>query len=156
MPARRVFEAVLWILHTGAQWSFLPQCYPNYKTVHRRFQAWVRTGVLEDVLKDLADEAKQRGLFDGSKAYVDASFARAKGGDAGVGNTKAGKGVKIMAIVDRCGLPLSLSTHPANPHESTLVQLSLDLAFAEDEPANLIGDKAWPRAGCHEGPTKAN
>ena len=60
-----------------------------------------------------------------------------------MGKTKAGKGVKIMAIVDRCGLPLSLSTHPANPHESTLVQLSLDLAFAEDEPAHLIGDKAY-------------
>ena len=142
-PARRVFEAVLWILHTGAQWSFLPQCCPNYKTVHRRFQAWARTGVIEAVLEDLAGEAKQRGLFDGSEAYVDASFARAKGGGAGVGNTKAGKGVKIMAIVDRCGLPLSLSTHPANPHESTLVQLSLDLAFGEDEPANLIGDKAY-------------
>ena len=93
VPARRVFEAVLWILHTGAQWSFLPQHYPNYKTVHRRFQTWVRTGVLERVLRDLAGEARQRGLFDGTEACVDASFARAKGGGAGVGNTKAGKGV---------------------------------------------------------------
>lgn len=143
VPARRVFEAVLWILHTGAQWSLLPQCYPNYKTVHRRFQTWVRTGVLERVLKDLAGEAKQRGLFDGTEAYVDASFARAKGGGPGVGNTKAGKGVKVMAIVDRCGLPLSLSTHPANPHESTLVQLSLDLKFTDETPANLVGDKAY-------------
>ncbi len=73
VPARHVFEAVLWILHTGAQWSFLPECYPNYKTVHRTFQTWVRTGVLERVLRDLAGEARQRGLFD---AYVDASFAR--------------------------------------------------------------------------------
>ncbi len=78
--------------------------------------------MLDAVLEDLAGEAKQRGLFDGSEAYVDASFARAKGGGAGVGITKAGKDVKIMAIVDRCGLPLSLSTHPANPHESTLVR----------------------------------
>jgi hypothetical protein len=34
-----VLEAVLWILNTGAQWHMPPQCYPNYKTVHRRFQA---------------------------------------------------------------------------------------------------------------------
>jgi hypothetical protein len=25
-------------LNTGAQWHMLPQSYPNYKTVHRRFQ----------------------------------------------------------------------------------------------------------------------
>jgi transposase len=35
-----VLEAVLWILNTGAQWHMLPQSYPNYKTVHRRFQTW--------------------------------------------------------------------------------------------------------------------
>ena len=68
-PVRRVFEAVLWILHTGAQWSFLPQCYPNYKTVHRRFQTWVRTGVLDRVLEDLVGEANQLDLFDESEAY---------------------------------------------------------------------------------------
>ena len=33
-----VLDAVLWILNTGAQWHMLPQSYPNYKTVHRRFQ----------------------------------------------------------------------------------------------------------------------
>ena len=26
--------------NTGAQWHMLPQSYPNYKTVHRRFQTW--------------------------------------------------------------------------------------------------------------------
>ena len=40
IPTRRVLEAVLWILNTGAQWHMLPQSYPNYKTVHRRFQTW--------------------------------------------------------------------------------------------------------------------
>ena len=37
IPTRHVLEAVLWILNTGAQWHMLPQSYPNYKTVHRRF-----------------------------------------------------------------------------------------------------------------------
>jgi hypothetical protein len=39
-----------------------------------------------------------------------------------IGNTKCGKGVKIMAIVDRAGLPLSVSTHAASHHEVKLVQ----------------------------------
>ena len=41
IPTRRVLEAVLWILNTGAQWHMLPQSYPNYKTMHRRFQTWL-------------------------------------------------------------------------------------------------------------------
>src|SRR5215831_15073812 len=52
VPARLVLEAVLWILNTGAQWHMLPQCYPNYKTVHRRFQAWCRSEVLRRILTD--------------------------------------------------------------------------------------------------------
>jgi hypothetical protein len=42
---------------------------------------------------------------------------RAKSGGAEIGPTKRGKGMKIMAIVDRHGLPLSVSTHAANHHE---------------------------------------
>ena len=48
-----------------------------------------------------------------------------------------------MAIVDRNGLPLSVSTHAANHHEVTLVQLSFDFYMIEAKPENLIGDKAY-------------
>jgi transposase len=33
----------------------LPQCYPNYKTVHRRFQHWCEREILRAVLADLAN-----------------------------------------------------------------------------------------------------
>ena len=132
----------MWILKTGAQWHMMPQCHPNYKTVHRRFQKWCRTGVLDRALRDLAGELRDSGRIDGSEAFIDASFARAKGGGPGVGLTKVGKGMKIMAIADRSGLPLSVSVHAANHHETKLAQLSLDLCLC-GEPANLIGDKAY-------------
>ena len=76
VPARRVLEAVLWILKTRAQWHRLPQCYPNYKTVHRRFKTGCRNGVLADLLQDLASEPQKVGVIDGSEAFIDASFAR--------------------------------------------------------------------------------
>jgi IS5 family transposase len=57
--------------------------------------------------------------------------------------TRHGKGVKIMAIVDRNGLPLSVSTHAANHHEVTLVQLSFDFYMIEAKPEKLIGDKTY-------------
>jgi transposase len=48
-----------------------------------------------------------------------------------------------MAIVDRHGLPLAVSTHAANHQEVTLVQLSFDFYIIEAKPENLIGDRAY-------------
>jgi transposase len=143
IPARKVLEAVLWILNTGAQWHMLPQCYPNYKTVHRRFQNWCRNDVLREVMTDLANTLRDEGALDESECFIDATFSSAKGGGEEIGPTKRGKGVKIMAIVDRHGLPLAVSTHAANHHEVTLVQLSFDFYMIEAKPENLIGDRAY-------------
>jgi transposase len=121
----------------------LPQCYPNYKTVHRRFQHWCRNEVLGEVMTDLANTLRDEGALDESECFIDATFASAKGGGAEIGPTKRGKGVKIMAIVDRHGLPLAVSTHAANHHEVTLVQLSFEFYMIEAKPENLIGDRAY-------------
>ena len=143
IPTRRVLEAVLWILNTGAQWHMLPQSYPNYKTVHRRFQTWCSNEVLRRVLTDVANELRYKGVLDEEEGFIDATFALAKGGGAEIGPNKRGKGMKIMAIVDRHGLPLSVSTHAANHHEVRLVQLCFDFYMIEAKPENLIGDRAY-------------
>src|SRR3954469_23054735 len=130
VSTRQVLEGTLWILNTGAQWHMLPQCYPNYKTVHRRFQTWCRSEVLPGILMDIANELRERGVLDEAECFIDATFVMAKGGGAEVGPTKRGKGMKIMAIVDRHGLPLSVSTHAANHHEVRLVQLCFDFYMA--------------------------
>jgi len=124
VPARAVLEAVLWMLNTGAQWHLLPQCYPHDKTVHRRFQQWCEREVLREILTQLANTLREEGAIDERESFIDATFAAAKGGGEGIGPTRRGKGVKILAIVDRHGLPLSVSTHAANHHEVTLVQLT--------------------------------
>src|SRR5438045_83757 len=104
IPTRRVFEAVLWILNTGAQWHMLPQSYPNYKSVHRCFQTWCRDEVLRRVRTDVANELRDKGALDEEECFIDATFVMAKGGGAEIGPTKRGKGMKIMAIVDRHGI----------------------------------------------------
>jgi transposase len=63
IPTRHVLEAVLWILNTGAQWHMLPQSYPNYKTVHRRFQTWCCNEILRRVLTDVANELRDKGAL---------------------------------------------------------------------------------------------
>jgi len=121
----------------------LPQCYPNYKTVHRRVQQWCQHEVLRAVLTNLAIALREGGAIDQSECYIDASFASAKGGGAETGPTKRGKGMKTLAIVHRHGLPLSVPTHAANHHEVTLVQLGLDFYMLEAKPDILISDNAY-------------
>ena len=116
----------------------LPQSYPNYKTVHRRFQAWCRDEFLRRLLTDVANQLRERGALDEKECFIDATFVMAKGGGAEIGATKRGKGMKIMAIVDRHGLPLSVSTHAANHHEVRLVLLSQKVA-TNDEENHLFG-----------------
>ena len=98
VPTRRVLEAVLWILNTGAQWHMLPQSYPNYKTVHRRFQSWCHSEVLRQVLTDVANELRDKGVLDEEESFIDATFAMAKGGGAEIGATKRGKGLKSWQL----------------------------------------------------------
>jgi len=83
-----VLEAVLWILNAGAQWHMLPQIYPNYKTVHRRFQSWCHSEVLRQVLTDVANELRDKGVLDEEESFIDATFAMAKGGGAEIGPTR--------------------------------------------------------------------
>jgi transposase len=143
VSTRYVLEAVLWILNTGAQWPMLPQCCPNYKRVHRRFQAWCRSEVLRGVLMDIANELRECGVLDEEECFIDATFVMAKGGGGRGRTDQARKGMKIMPIVDRHGLPLSVSTHAANHHEVRLVQLCFDFYMIEAKPENLIGDRAY-------------
>jgi hypothetical protein len=58
----------------------LPQSYPNYKTVHRRFHAWCRDEILRRLLTDVANELRDRGARDEEECFIDATFVMAKGG----------------------------------------------------------------------------
>ena len=77
---RDVLNAVLWVLRTGAPWSDLPGRYPPYQTCNRRFQKWVKEGVLAKVLRVLAEDLRHRGKIDLTEAFIDGSHAGAKRG----------------------------------------------------------------------------
>ncbi len=60
-----------------------------------------------------------------------------------MGKTKRGKGTKLMAVADGSGLPVSVHTASASPHEITLVEETLAASFAPGEPERLVGDRAY-------------
>jgi transposase len=78
---REVLNGILFILRTGAPWADLPERYPPHQTCHRRFQQWVRSGVMRGVLEALAEDLRSRGGFDLEEAFMDGSFTPAKKGD---------------------------------------------------------------------------
>jgi transposase len=140
---RAVLNGILWILRTGAPWADLPDRYPSYQTCHRRFQHWVRAGLLRSILEVLAQALHHEGRLDLREAFIDGSFAPAKQGGTAVGKTKRGKGSKIMAIADRQGFPIAVHVESATPHEVTLVCATLAARFVRSPPPRLIGDNAY-------------
>lgn len=77
---REVLDGILYILRTGAPWADLPERYPPYQTCHRRFQQWVKSGVMRGTLEALAEDLRARGGFDFQEAYIDGTFSPAKKG----------------------------------------------------------------------------
>ena len=91
-PAKEVLNGVLWILKTGARWKDLPREYPPYQTCHRRFQQWVRDGTMEEALRVIAEDLRERGGIDLQEAFIDGSFSSAKKGVFALARRNAGKG----------------------------------------------------------------
>lgn len=77
---RQIFNGILWILRTGAQWKDMPERYPSYQTCHRRFQFWVEKKAFKKCLEALCEDLVRRGKLDLSECYIDGSFASSKKG----------------------------------------------------------------------------
>jgi transposase len=59
-----------------------------------------------------------------------------------VGPTRRGKGTKWMVVVDGQGLPLGKQLASASPHESKLIESTLDQSYGVEKIQRLIYDKA--------------
>jgi transposase len=66
-----------------------------------RFLSLCRSEVLRRILMDVANELRERGALDEEECFIDATFVMAEGGARR--SAKRGKGMKIVAIVDRHG-----------------------------------------------------
>lgn len=138
---RAVFEAILFMLHTGMQWKFLPRTFPPKSTVHDYLKRWSRSEAFRKLFARVLRQLIQTGRVDLDECFIDATFAAAKGGGRAVGLTRKGKGTKLQVIVDAQGLPLGLSVAPASTGETAMVQGTLAFMEPEVQPDKLIGDK---------------
>lgn len=129
---REVFNALRWIVHTGAPWRYLPTNVPPWEAVYQQTQRWITAGVFETIVHDLRTLLRwlQDRADDPTAVILDSRTLRStpeSGHRAGYDGYKRIKGSKIHAAVDTLGNLLTLVITPANDQDRAQVA---DLAAA--------------------------
>ncbi len=121
---RDIVNAIFYVTATGCQWRALPECYPNWNTVHRYHRHWSTNGTWEKVAARLAGVVRETEGRDAepSAGIVDARSVRgASTVTSGTRGYDAGKkisGRKTFGIVDTLGLLIAICVVTANTSDN--------------------------------------
>lgn len=123
---RKVFNALLYVTHTGCQWRYLPTDFGEWTRVWAQFRRWSLNGTFTTMLATVHEQARiDVGRTDRlpSMVVIDTHLARGashggatfhdRGGPYGLTN-----GAKRAISVDITGLPLAARVLPASTTES--------------------------------------
>jgi transposase len=90
VPDRAALTGILFVLKTGIQWEWLPQemgCGSGM-TCWRRLKEWRAAGVWQRFHETVLADLRRADRLDLSRASLDATFVRAKGGAQKPGRTR--------------------------------------------------------------------
>ena len=74
---RRIVNAILWKLATGAPWRDLPERYGPWQSVYTRFRRWTRAGVWDRIFAAVQRQADAAGQLDWAIHFLDGTIVRA-------------------------------------------------------------------------------
>src|SRR5438552_2398172 len=83
---RRLFNGILWRLHTGAPWRDIPERYGPWQSIYTRFRRWRRDGVWATVLTRLLEDLERQDRLGHDLWLVDATIVRASRAASGAKN----------------------------------------------------------------------
>src|SRR5947209_12108153 len=123
---RDVYNALRWIVRTGATWRMMPHDLPPWYIVYQQTQRWLAAGCFEAMVHDL--RLLLRGIR-GRKGQPSAAIFDSRtlqstpesGGHAGYDGAKRRKGSKVHVTVDTLGYLLTLLVTPANEQDRAQV-----------------------------------
>ena len=78
--SRDCFEAIAWVLRTGARWRDLPSHFPSYPTCWRRLNQWTDEGLFKKAWARLVNKLDRQGKIDREESMADGTFSSAKKG----------------------------------------------------------------------------
>ena len=145
LDSRTVFNAILWVLESGAKWRYVPQEFGNWNSIYHKFRSWIEAGVFEKILKSLVDDCRGYYLVEIDstfcKVHQHAAGARKIYGNQDIGTSRGGKTTKIHALVNENFqlLQVILSGGQVGDNE-VAIKLFGNLNI---EGKNILGDKAY-------------
>lgn len=124
---RAVFNALRWLVRSGASWRMMPHDFPPWPAVYQQMQRWLRAGVFEAMVHDLRVLLREYAGRKGqpSAVVLDSRTLQStpeSGARAGYDGAKRRKGSKVHAAVDTLGHLLALHVTPADEQDRAQVQ----------------------------------
>lgn len=124
---RSVFNAVRWLVRSGAHWRMMPNDLPPWPVVYQQTQRWIRAGCFEMMVEDLRCLLRE---FAGRKPQPSAMVLDSRtlqstpesGSRAGYDGAKRRKGSKVHAAVDTLGHLLALHVTAADEQDRAQVE----------------------------------
>jgi transposase len=123
---REVYNALRWIVHTGAPWRYLPGDFPPWEAVYQQTQRWLKAGCFASMVHDLREMLRwAEGRRAQPTAVIFDSATRQSTPESGhraeYDGYKRRKGSKIHVAVDTLGELLAILVTPANAQDRAQV-----------------------------------
>ena len=123
---REVFNALRWVVRTGAQWDYLPHEFPVWTAVYQQARRWIAAGVFAAMVQDLRALLRVAAGRDPEPTAVilDSRTLQStpmSGERAAYDGAKRKRGSKIHVAVDTLGHLLALRVTPADAQDRAQV-----------------------------------
>ena len=124
---RWVFNALRWLVRTGASWRMMPHDFPPWPVVYQQMQRWLSAGCFEAMVHDLRVLLRAYAGRDvqPSAVVLDSRTLQStpeSGARAAYDGAKRRKGSKVHAVVDTLGQLLAVHVTPANEQDREQVE----------------------------------
>lgn len=147
-----VFNAILWILSSGAPWRDLPVQFGNWNSIYHKFRLWCSQNVFENILKALVKDTEKYLIVEIDSTFCrvhqHATGARKKHGNQAIGVSRGGKNTKIHALVTENFQLIGLLLTSGNIHDSQCATELLSKINLDGK--TVLGDKAFCSANIRD------